>query len=67
MSPYDCCTLVREYYNQIGSGTVGYAANAINACLTSLNEIAQDEKLPLESRQKAALACANLLISDHKD
>ncbi len=67
MKIYDCNTLVREIYAQIGSGDQGYIPQAIRCAVKTLNDIAADESLPLETRQKAAFAAANLLISDHED
>ncbi len=67
MKIYDCCKLIRELYAQIGSGEQGYIPQAIHCTLQALNEIAADESLPLETRQKAAFAAANLLISDYED
>ena len=67
MKIYDCCDLVRSLYAQIGSGDQGYIPAAISCALTALNDIAADETLPKEAREKAAFAAANLLISDHED
>ncbi|GLO61651.1 UPF0253 protein [Vibrio sp. MACH09] len=67
MKIYDCCNLVRELYAQIGSGDQGYIPQAITCALKTLNDIAADESLPLASRERAAFAAANLLISDHQD
>ncbi|MGL4380157.1 MAG: YaeP family protein [Vibrio sp.] len=67
MQVYDCCELVRELYAQIGSDDQGYIPKAISCALRTLNEIAADPALPLETRQKAAFAAANLLISDFED
>ncbi|ASI88754.1 YaeP family protein [Vibrio mediterranei] len=67
MQVYGCCDLVREIYAQIGSGDQGYIPQAISCALRALNDIAADESLPLETREKAAFAAANLLISDFED
>ncbi|AYV20708.1 MULTISPECIES: YaeP family protein [Vibrio] len=67
MQVYGCCDLVREIYAQIGSGDQGYIPQAISCAVRALNDIAADESLPLETREKAAFAAANLLISDFED
>ncbi|MDV7104765.1 YaeP family protein [Vibrio sp. TH_r3] len=67
MKIYDCCDLVRELYAQIGSGDQGYIPQAITCALKTLNDIAADESMPKEARERAAFAAANLLISDFED
>ena len=67
MLVYDCCTLIKELYSQIGSGDQGYIPQAITCVIKTLNDIASDESLPKETRERAAFAAANLLISDFKD
>ncbi|KGY12441.1 hypothetical protein NM22_09680 [Vibrio tubiashii] len=67
MQVYGCCDLVRELYAQIGSGDQAYVPQAISCAVRALNEIAADESLPKEARDKAAFAAANLLISDFED
>lgn len=67
MQVYDCCEMVRELYAQIGSGDQAYIPQAISCAVKALNEIAADESLPLDAREKAAFAAANLLISDFED
>ena len=67
MQVYDCCTLVRQRYAEIGSGEQGYIPKAIHCAIKTLNSIASDESLPEETRDQAAFAAANLLISDHED
>jgi len=67
MKVYDCCDLVRELYSQIGSGDQGYIPQAITCAVKTLNDLAADESLPKEARERAAFAAANLLISDFKD
>ncbi|MGL6261078.1 YaeP family protein [Vibrio sp. WXL103] len=67
MQVYGCCELVRELYAQIGSGDQAYIPQAITCAVKALNEIAADESLPKEAREKAAFAAANLLISDFED
>ncbi|WP_105903071.1 YaeP family protein [Vibrio gangliei] len=67
MKVYDCCDLVRELYALIGSGDQGYIPQAITCVVKTLNDIAADENLPMPTREKAAFAAANLLISDFED
>ena len=67
MNVYDCCDLVRELYSQIGSGDQGYIPKAITCAVKTLNDLAADESLPKEARERAAFAAANLLISDFED
>lgn len=67
MKVYDCCPLVRELYAQIGSGDLAYIPQAVRCTLSALNDIASDEQLPKATRDKAAFAAANLLISDIED
>ncbi|GMM88236.1 YaeP family protein [Vibrio fortis] len=67
MKVYDCCDLVRELYSQIGSGDQGYIPQAITCAVKTLNDLAADESLPREARERAAFAAANLLISDFED
>ncbi|MGY5584878.1 YaeP family protein [Vibrio cincinnatiensis] len=67
MQVYGCCDLVRELYAQIGSGVQAYIPQAISCAIRALNEVAADTSLPKETREKAAFAAANLLISDFED
>jgi hypothetical protein len=67
MKIYDCCDLVRELYAQIGSGDQGYIPQAITCAVKTFNDIAVNESLPIEVRERAAFAAANLLISDFED
>ncbi|MEZ8606264.1 YaeP family protein [Vibrio sp. 10N.239.311.G01] len=67
MKVYDYCDLVRELYSQIGSGDQGYIPKAITCAVKTLNDLAADESLPKEARERAAFAAANLLISDFED
>ncbi|NOI99435.1 MULTISPECIES: YaeP family protein [Vibrio] len=67
MKVYDCCDLVRELYSQIGSGDQGYIPKAITCAVKTLNDLAADESLAKDARERAAFAAANLLISDFED
>ena len=67
MNVYDCCALIRQRYAEIGSGDQGYIPTAISCAIRTLNSIANDESIAQETRDQAAFAAANLLISDHKD
>ncbi len=67
MNIYDCCALIRQRYAEIGSGDQAYIPAAIHCAIKTLNDIASDENVALETREQAAFAAANLLISDHKD
>jgi len=67
MKVFDCCDRIRALYSLIGSGDQGYIPEAIKCALKALNDIAADDNLPTEVRDKAAFAAANLLISDFKD
>ncbi|MGC9404303.1 YaeP family protein [Vibrio genomosp. F10] len=67
MKVYDCCDLVRELYSQIGSGDQSYIPKAITCAVKTFNDIAADASLPKETRERAAFAAANLLISDFED
>jgi hypothetical protein len=67
MRVYDCCELIKTIYAQIGSGDQAYVPQAITCTLRTLNEIAADPSLPQATRDKAAFAAANLLISDFED
>lgn len=67
MKIYDCGELTRMAYAQIGSGDQAYVPQAIACVVNTLDQIAQDENLPIDVRENAAFAAANLLISDHRD
>ena len=54
-------------YSHIVSKDQGYIPTAIKCAIKTLNDIATNTELPLEVRERAAFAAANLLISDHED
>ncbi|MGF1726015.1 YaeP family protein [Photobacterium nomapromontoriensis] len=67
MKVYDCSELTRMMYAQIGGGDQGYIPQAIHCAVKTLDVIAADETLPKDTRERAAFAAANLLMSDHED
>ncbi|WP_305830336.1 YaeP family protein [Photobacterium leiognathi] len=67
MQVYQCGELIRATYAQIGSGDQGHIPAAIACAIKTFNDIAENTSLPLEVRERAAFAAANLLISDHED
>lgn len=67
MKVSDCCELIKAMYNQIGSGDQGYVPKAIACAVRALNDVAADESIAQATRDKAAFAAANLLISDFED
>lgn len=67
MKYYECGERIRKAYSQIGSGDIGFIPQAIATAVRALNELAEDAQVPHALQEKAALAAANLLMSDHKD
>ena len=65
MYPYSEKT--KELINQIGSGDAGYIGKAITCAIKNLDEIAANEEVSEEIRNKAAFAAANLVLSDYND
>lgn len=65
MYPY--CDKTKNMINMIGSGDVAYVPKAITCAIKILDEIAADETLDEKSRDNAAFAAANLVLSDYSD
>ncbi|GAA4503157.1 YaeP family protein [Pseudaeromonas paramecii] len=67
MKYFECGERVRMAYSQIGSGDIGFIPQAIAAAVRALDAIAEDPRVPEDLKERAALAAANLLMSDHQD
>lgn len=65
MYPYSDKT--KNLINLIGSGDAAYVPKAITCAIKTLDEIANDESLPELTRDSAAFAVANLILSDYND
>ena len=65
MYPYGDKT--KRMINLIGSGDAAYIPKAITCAIKTLDKIASDEGLPEETREEAAFAAANLVLSDFDD
>ena len=65
MYPYSDKT--KNLINLIGSGDAAYVPKAITCTIKTLDEIANDENQPELTRDSAAFAAANLILSDYND
>lgn len=65
MYPYSDKT--KNIINLIGSGDAAYVPKAITCAIKVLDAIAADEKLDNKTREDAAFAAANLVLSDYND
>jgi len=65
MYPYSDKT--KNMINLIGSGDAAYVPKAISCAVKALDEIAANEGLDETTRQNAAFAAANLVLSDYND
>ena len=65
MYPYSDKT--KNLINLIGSGDAAYVPKAITCAIKTLDEIANDTNLPETTRESAAFAAANLVLSDYDD
>lgn len=65
MYPYSDKT--KQLINLIGSGDAAYVPKAITCAIKTLDQIANDTSLSDETRDSAAFAAANLVLSDYND
>jgi hypothetical protein len=65
MYPYSDKT--KQLINLIGSGDAAYVPKAITCAIKTLDQIANDSSLSDETRDSAAFAAANLVLSDYND
>ncbi|MFT7053632.1 MAG: hypothetical protein ACJAU1_001189 [Psychromonas sp.] len=64
---YNYCEKTKRLINLIGSGDAAYVPKAITCAINTLDKIAANEDLPVNVREDAAYAAANLSLSDYKD
>ncbi|WP_028862971.1 YaeP family protein [Psychromonas aquimarina] len=57
----------KNLINLIGSGDAAYVPKAITCAINTLDAIAADESLSDKTRENAAFAAANLVLSDYND
>jgi hypothetical protein len=65
MYPY--CDKIKNMINLIGSGDAAYVPKAITCAIKALDIIAANEQLDDKTREDAAFAAANLILSDYND
>ena len=65
MYPYSDKT--KNIINLIGSGEAAYVPKAITCAIKILDTIAANEALDNKTREDAAFAAANLVLSDYND
>ncbi|WP_022940439.1 YaeP family protein [Psychromonas hadalis] len=65
MYPYSDKT--KKMINLIGSGDAAYIPKAITCAIKALDTIAANEQLDDTTREDAAFAAANLVLSDYND
>ncbi|PKG40240.1 YaeP family protein [Psychromonas sp. Urea-02u-13] len=65
MYPY--CDKTKNIINMIGSGDAAYVPKAITCAIKALDAIAANEQLDNTTREDAAFAAANLVLSDYND
>lgn len=65
MYPY--CDKTKNIINLIGSGDAAYVPKAITCAIKALDAIAANEALDNQTREDAAFAAANLVLSDYND
>jgi len=65
MYPYSDKT--KKIINQIGSGDAAYVPKAITCAIKALDDIAGNEAIDEKTREEAAFAAANLVLSDYND
>ncbi|AGH81073.1 hypothetical protein PCNPT3_05655 [Psychromonas sp. CNPT3] len=65
MYPY--CTKTKSFINAIGSGDAAYIPKAVTCAIKTLDNIANNSALDDKTREDAAFAAANLVLSDYND
>jgi len=57
----------KQLISLIGSGDAAYVPKAITCAIKVLDQLADDATLPETTRESAAFAAANLILSDYDD